>query len=249
MRYFDLSATDVGPALGLEETLLKQLVPGADFREQDSEICLLWRPESFCAVLGTARPASGDLFLDNLKADSVPVIRRRSGGGTVVLGPGIPVITLLLSTDLGITAAYRRFSILLSAIFSRMGLEVHFERPADMAAGSKKIAGLAQRRLKGALLLTASILAENIKPQVIRYIREPSVKDSPQYRSGRGHTEFMTTLSELGFEQPEPSFVQAFRDEMLEQGANECRASSREIKEAAKISQQLSAPEWVWRFP
>ncbi len=248
MRYFDLSSSDVGQALGLEETLLKQLSQGTGPGKKDSEICLLWRPESFCAVLGTARAASGDLFLDNLKEDSVPVFRRRSGGGTVILGPGIPVVTLLMASDVGITAAYQRFSLLLGAVFSRMGLEVHFERPADMAFGSKKIAGLAQRRLKGAVLLTASILAENIKPDVIRYIREPSVEDSPQYRSGRGHTEFMTTLFELGFEQPGPSFQQALRDEMLEQGASESSASASEISAAGRISQELTAPEWVWRF-
>ena len=67
MRLIELPSPDAIAALAAEEAVLEAVDSG-----RAEPAWLLWTSPVRCAVLGTARPAAGDLFLDRLAADGVP---------------------------------------------------------------------------------------------------------------------------------------------------------------------------------
>ena len=59
-----------------------------EYRRSGVPVLRIYEPAALCAVLGAAGKPEQDLLLDALERDGVPWMRRRGGGGTVVLGPG-----------------------------------------------------------------------------------------------------------------------------------------------------------------
>jgi len=59
----------------------------------------LWESPTVFIVLGRAQNLEQEIFEDKVKEDQVPVLKRISGGGTVVQGPGCLNFTFILSKD------------------------------------------------------------------------------------------------------------------------------------------------------
>ncbi|GAB4165174.1 MAG: hypothetical protein Kow00107_11110 [Planctomycetota bacterium] len=79
---------------------------------------------------------------------------------------------------------------------SSFGLELDFHKPCDFAVGNRKICGNSSRRGLHGTLIHGTILLSSDVWRFPRYLNHPS--DEPEYRRGRGHTEFVTTLEQLG---------------------------------------------------
>ena len=248
MRLIDLQPPDALSALAAEEAVLAAVGSGSA-----EPAWLFWTSLGRCAVLGTARPAEGDLFLERLRADRVPFWRRRSGGGTVLLGPESPAVTCIAPLPRpgagSIRESYLGFCEVLVAALARLGLAARFEPPADLAVGDRKLAGLAQRRKRRAVLVTASVLAQPLAVESARYLRQPPAADQPAYRAGRDHAAFMTSLAEQGLaDDPAGRLRAALRAELSERGAAPGALSADETRRAAEIARELAAPGWVFRF-
>lgn len=243
MRLIDLGSVNPLRALACEEAVLEALDAG-----RAEPTWFLWTSAAPCAVLGTARPAEGDLELEALRAAGVPVLRRRSGGGTVLLGPPSPAVTLVTESPGDIRESYEHFYGLLVAAFARLGVEAEFRPPADLAVGDRKIAGLAQRRKRRGVLVTASVLAAPLVDESARWLAEPAGRDAPAYRGGRRHAEFMTSLAGLGVERAAERFAEELIRELSDRGAAQGALSTRELARAAEIERELADPDWIFRF-
>lgn len=246
MRVIELAPAGAVEALAAEEAALESAAGGG------GGAWLLWTAPARCAVLGTARPAAGDLCLEALRAAGAPVWRRRSGGGTVLLGPESPVATMVAPLPAGdggsIRESYLEFTAVLVAALGRLGAAARFEPPADLAAGARKLAGSAQRRVRGAALVTASVLAGPLAAEAGRFLREPGGSDAPAYRAGRPHAAFMGSLAELGVPDAAEGFRRALRAELLARGGAAGELAAAERARAAELAAELSRPEWVFRL-
>jgi len=243
MRLIELRPADALAALAAEEAVLEAVDAGSG-----EPAWLFWTAPRLSAVLGTARPVERDLCTAAVRADRLPVLRRRSGGGTVLLGAASPAVTTVLpaATDLG--EAYARFCGVLLAALGRLGVPAGFQRPADLAAAGRKLAGLAQRRRRAAELVTAAVLAAPLVEESGRYLAEPAAEDAPAYRAGRGHREFMTSLAELGVEHPAEALFTALAAELAERGASRGGLTADESRRAEQIASELADPAWIYRF-
>jgi lipoate-protein ligase A len=247
MRLIELQPADALSALAAEEAVLEAVNAGAA-----EPAWLLWTAPARCAVLGTARPVEGDLFAARLEADDVPVWRRRSGGGTVLLGPESPAVARVERLEApgrgSIRESYASFSKALAAALGRLGLAARFELPADRACAGRKIAGLAQRRKRTAALVSAAVLARPLAEASARYLREPASGDAPAYRAGRAHGAFMTSLAELGLADPVRQLREALRAELLRRGARDDALRPEERRRASELARELASPQWRLRF-
>jgi lipoate-protein ligase A len=171
-----------------------------DYRRSRVPVSRIYEPAALCAVLGAAGRPEQDLLLENLDADGVPWMHRRGGGGAVVLGPGqvvLAVVTEVASPfrnkeyaaeiNSWIAESLRRFSV----------TGVHPAGISDLAIGEKKIVGTSIYRTRLVLFYQASLLVSNDISVFTRYLAMP-VK-VPDYRRGRTHEEFCTTLAREGF--------------------------------------------------
>ncbi len=160
----------------------------------------IYEPSSLLAVLGAAGRPEQDLLLDALHGDGVPWMRRRGGGGTVVLGPGqvvLAVITEVESPFRNREYAAQINSWIIEALKRLSVTGVHEAGISDLAIGEKKIVGTSIYRTRLVLFYQASILVENDLSIFTRYLAMPV--RVPDYRQGRSHEDFCTTLSREGY--------------------------------------------------
>lgn len=129
-------------------------------------------------------------------ADHVPVARRLTGGGTVVIGPGCLNFSLVLSLDQrpALREVGRSYQVLLAALATALAIPGLVRQGlSDLALGDLKVSGNAQRRSRRALLHQGTLLGALDRPLMTRYLREPSRQ--PAYRARRPHGAFVTNLS------------------------------------------------------
>ena len=125
-------------------------------------------------------------------ARGVPLLRRESGGGAVVVGPGCLNVALVLSLDrrpwlAGVERSYRRLLGRTAAALAVGGVAV---RSTDLALRGRKFAGHAQRRGRGALLHHGVLLYDFDLDLVPALLAEPPRR--PAWRGNRTHREFLT---------------------------------------------------------
>lgn len=154
-----------------------------------------WEASAPFVVLGYGQQAAVEADLEACAHHGVPVLRRCSGGGAVLQGPGCWNYGLVLripetgplSTIPGANAwIMDRNRAILEGL---LGRPVTVEGHTDLAIDGRKCSGNAQRRKRHHLLFHGTIL-HGIPPGLIsRFLRFPSTQ--PDYRLGRSHAEFV----------------------------------------------------------
>jgi lipoate-protein ligase A len=165
---------------------------------RDSAVVRVWRPPERAAVLGVASRAADELLLERCRTDNLPVLRRSTGGGAVLVTPEVACFSCIMPharhpEAKQISGAYALAFEGLARAFRMLGLDVNFERPGDVALSGKKIVGLAQARRRNATLVHGVVPVELDSESIERYIAHPP--SEPPYRSGRRHRDFLTTLA------------------------------------------------------
>ena len=156
------------------------------------ERLLVWESDHPAVILPRNRSAEAWANLDACAARNIPVLRRDSGGGAVVLGPGCLCVALILSLDArpelaDVTGSY---ATLLHAIADALAIPHVSTRYTDLALGNRKFAGHAQRRLRRTLLHHGTMLYGFDLGLIDALLPEPPRR--PAWRGSRRHREFLT---------------------------------------------------------
>ena len=146
-------------------------------------------------VLGRSSDPARELDIAACLADRVRVIRRKSGGGAVVIAPGCLNYSLRVSLERfpalrDIRGSYRLILGALLRALAVPGLEIR--GLADLALENRKVSGNAQRRDAQSLLHHGTLLYAFDPRLAMRYLRSPARE--PEYRAGREHIEFLGNL-------------------------------------------------------
>ena len=150
--------------------------------------------------MGAGRKAEEDLICRQVEADAVPLLRRRGGGGTVVLSPGQVVLALVteVASPFQNLAYFRTINHWFRLALQPLGVFGIEDRGiSDLAIGDKKILGTSLYRRRKILFYQASLLVDNDISLFDRYLSFPS--KMPDYRQGRGHLDFCTNLLLEGY--------------------------------------------------
>jgi lipoate-protein ligase A len=191
MHYLDLTLPTPAENLALDEALLLHA------EEHGGEVLRLWEWPGPAVVLGSGCKLAEDVDLPSCHADGIPVLRRSSGGGTVLLGSGCLLYSLVLNIERAseLREIRRSYSYILSRV-SRSLLPVAKGAEvcgiSDLAIDSRKFSGNAQQRKQRYILHHGTLLYAFDTAIVARYLREPPRQ--PEYRGGRGHEEFLMNL-------------------------------------------------------
>src|SRR5438270_7004517 len=151
MRFLDLTLPTPADNLALDEALLLRAEAG-----EGGEMLRVWEWPRPAAVLGAGCRLADEVDEAACRADGVPVLRRSSGGGTVLLGPGCLLYTLILDAErapelAGIRSSY---AFILGRVAAMLP-ETPGAGPAgvsDLAADGRKFSGNAQQRKRRFLL-------------------------------------------------------------------------------------------------
>jgi len=159
----------------------------------------VWEPGAVYVVLGRGNRPEHEVRLDRCARDAVPVLRRRGGGGAVVLAPGCLVLSLArpLPDPLRAGDGMARTVGLLGEVLRHItGLDLVPRGTGDLCRGERKVLGSSAFARRGVFFYQASLLVSMDLGLVDRYLRHPSRE--PAYRRGRPHRAFLTTLAEAG---------------------------------------------------
>lgn len=171
--------------LQLEEALL---------RASTSNWCLLNQGSSPAIVLGISGKVDEFVNRDHLQRAPIPLIRRFSGGGTVVVGKQTLFVTLIVNQkDLPDVACYpeailRWTELLYAPLF---GGGVFRLNANDYGIGDRKFGGNAQYLCKDRWLHHTSLLWD-YEDSAMNYLLQP--KRQPSYRANRSHGNFLCRL-------------------------------------------------------
>jgi lipoate-protein ligase A len=192
MQSLDLTLPTIAENLALDEALLRACDAGGP------EVLRFWSPSSPAVVLGYANSIHTEANETACAADGVPILRRSSGGGAVVQMAGCLDYALVLRMDrdpalAGITST-NRFVLdrLCDALRPLAGAELAVEGHTDLALGTRKVSGNAQRRCQRALLFHGVFLLDADLDCLERWLPQPSRQ--PAWRNQRKHRDFVVNL-------------------------------------------------------
>jgi lipoate-protein ligase A len=191
-RLLDLTLPSPVENLALDEALLDELDEhGGD------PVLRFWESDRYFVVMGPSRRLIDDVDAAACEQDSVEILRRASGGGTVLQGPGCLsyalVMPLALHPDLANIRSTNRFILeRIAHALHRWEPDTMFRGTSDLAIGDRKISGNAQRRRRRALLFHGTILHAMPADWIARYLKHPARQ--PDYRRERTHDAFLRTI-------------------------------------------------------
>ncbi len=161
---------------------------------------LCYVPSSECIVLGCGCDENISLNTNEVVKDNVTVYRRPSGGETVLLSPNTVVIAIIKGDEKISKPPYffEVFSNSIIKVLNSIGVKKVVKRgTSDICIGNKKILGsgiyFSKQRVFYHAVLNVSESMENIA----RYLKHPPRE--PDYRKGRSHQEFITSLNNEGY--------------------------------------------------
>jgi lipoate---protein ligase len=149
-------------------------------------------------VVGYANRVAREVHLEACRQEQVPVLRRCTGGGTVVQGKGCLNFSLLLRvSDSGPLASItgtnqfimQKHRQLLQALLQT---QVELLGDTDLVLGAQKFSGNAQRRRRQFLLFHGTFLLGFDLALLERLLPMPSKQ--PAYRADRAHAGFVTNI-------------------------------------------------------
>ena len=177
-------------SLWLDEDVLERVRAGAPFAYRS------WQPERVCVVLGRSNAAEREAHADRCAANGVPILRRRGGGGAVVLAPGMLVVSLAkcVKEAYHFTEYFHQINGLIMDALREIGVQNLTQQGiSDICLADRKILGSSMYRSKALLFYPASLMISNDLALLDRYLKHPSKE--PEYRQGRPHREFVATLA------------------------------------------------------
>jgi len=238
MQFLDLTLPTPEENLALDEALLV-------LAEQSGgrEILRLWEIGRPCVVLGNFCRIADDVNEDACRADGVPVRRRVSGGGTVLIGPGCLNFSLVLDMRHRpeLADVSRSHVLILDRVSEVLAVKIPhivFDGISDLCVGGKKFSGNAQRRRRDWLLHHGTLLYNFPVEQISRYLREPARQ--PPYRANRPHSDFVANIpADAASLKQELCFAWAADDDLAPSWPRELTARL--------VAERYAREEWIRR--
>jgi len=166
--------------------------------EEGVESLRFWEPKNYFVVIGYANKIKQETLLENCRARNISVLRRVSGGGTVLQGPGCLNFALALRVpDHGPLVSIPESNQFIlkrnaRAFIEKCGLAVAVAGQTDLAIEGKKFSGNAQRRFRRSLLFHGTFLLNFDLDIMDEFLPMPSRQ--PAYRQNRSHRDFLMNL-------------------------------------------------------
>jgi len=241
LHYLERTMPTLAENLALDEALLQEL-QAAPSHAEGPGLLRIWEWTSYAVVLGAAGQLRADIHVDACERDGVEIHRRSSGGGTVLLGPGCLMYSLVLRYDTAVElrevhSSYRWIMAKLAHAVEPWLPGVAPAGICDLAVGGRKVSGNAQQRKRNTCLHHGTLLYDFDLDLIPRYLKLPT--DRPEYRGGRDHLDFVRNVPAT-----RSQLVAALRAEW---NAVEERREIPLDRVGAVLRERFELPDWVAR--
>jgi lipoate-protein ligase A len=199
MYHLPLTLDTPAANLALDEALLDAAIAG----ELAGEVLRVWEPADYFLVLGRSS-AVCEVHAEACAADGLPLLRRSSGGATVVAGPGCLMYAVVLDLERRgeLRHVDRAHQVVLGYIRDALapmaedGIALSGTSDLTLAGVGgqpvRKFSGNSLRMKRDRLLYHGTILYDFPLERLQRWLAAPARR--PEYRGQRGHDEFVTNF-------------------------------------------------------
>ncbi len=242
MRFVVSPELTLPEQLALDEALLEMREAGGA-SGLDADCLRIWESASYGVVVGLANIVEAEVDARACQEAGIPILRRVSGGGTVLQGPGCLNYSLILGIEPGgsldtVTGANTTIMNRIRNALQPLTAEpISVAGHTDLASGGRKFSGNAQKRKRRALLFHGTLLLDFDLPRIGRCLRAPSKQ--PDYRGGREHRDFVRNLPAA-----RSAVTQALRDEWRAE-IQEGRLPREEV--ARLVKEKYARDDWNLR--
>ncbi len=174
-----------------------------------SEKFSTWVPTKKILILG--RSNKPEASLKNI-TDDIEIYKRPSGGETVILTPK----TLVLSKNVNnvtLENSWEVFQSINQEIIKKLEYlnirNLHRKGISDITINEKKILGSSIYRTRNRLFYHAVLNVAESVSTISKYILHP--KREPDYRKGRSHDSFVTSIWQEGYHIPMQEILNIFK--------------------------------------
>jgi lipoate-protein ligase A len=197
MKFLDLTLPTPAENVACDEQLLD-----AAERGDGGAALRVWESAQPFVVVGRLEKFETEVDLAACKRRGIPVLRRCSGGGTVVQGPGCLSYALILEITKdgplrNVTAANRfiteRNRTAVQSAIRNPQSTIEVQGCTDLTLDGLKFSGNAQRRRRHWLLFHGTFLLDFDLALISELLPMPSRQ--PDYRESRPHGKFLTNLN------------------------------------------------------
>jgi lipoate-protein ligase A len=192
MKLLELTLPTPEENLACDEALLE-----ACEESRGEEILRFWEPHEHFVVLGYGNRLESEVNTIFSRQQSVPILRRCSGGGTVVQGPGCLNYALLLRIRPEFQSISQSNSFILrthrQALQPLIREAIEIQGFSDLAVNGAKFSGNAQKRKRQFMLFHGTFLLGLDIEFIERTLAIPAKQ--PEYRRNRSHRNFLTNIA------------------------------------------------------
>jgi lipoate-protein ligase A len=180
---------------------------------QDKPFVFAYEQKQTEVVYGPSCKVDQEMHVERCRLDRVPLVRRRGGGGTVVLAEGM-VVTVIVDErrDRPLEQIYTEVNAGLgAALLPTVEVELVPAGTSDLTSGNRKVCGSSVYlgRTPALYYYQSSLMVSCDLRLLERYLRHPPRE--PQYRAGRSHADFCTTLRRQGASRTPAEIAEALR--------------------------------------
>lgn len=193
MQLLELTLPTPEENLALDEALLEEL----EARGGDNEVLRIWESPQPMVVIGRSSKIHEEVDLALCQSRGIPVLRRTSGGASIVAGPGCLMYAVVLSYAkrphiARLDEAHREVLEPLAAALARRAPGVVKAGTSDLALGDRKFSGNSLRCKRKYLVYHGTLLYDFPLSTVAELLK--TAPRQPAYREGREHADFVCNL-------------------------------------------------------
>ena len=238
MRHLTDHLTEAADHLALDEALLMEAEAG-----HGGETLRVWEFDQHVVVAGRSTRVDEEIDRDFCQTHGIPILRRCSGGASVVGGPGCVMYSVVLSFTR--EPALSRIDVAHQYVMSRVLAalqqqipEVELQGTCDLTWQNRKFSGNSLRITRQHLLYHGTILSSfdlDLIPLCLKHAPR-----QPEYRKGRDHGDFVTNMPI-----DRSKFSNAFGEALGVTEQREMESLQSRIRELR--GQRYDAAEWNFR--
>jgi lipoate-protein ligase A len=195
----------------IDDLVMDRMLQGSNY------VCEIYEAYRIEVVLGRSSKIEEDVMVETCADDGIPLSRRSGGGGTVILSPGILILSIAGRSTLQYHLREHMNAVnrIIVDTLEQLGVNSPVIRGiSDITLGMKKILGSSLYRRKDLIIYQGSLLVNPDLSLMKRYLKQP--RKQPAYRKDRSHEDFVTSLHNEGYEIPEVEIIDKLREAFIE---------------------------------